>query len=257
MAFVARRLLAESRSLWCSRRAKRRPCRRACPSFTPPPWGIVIYGSCWKRPAGRLDEPVLERIVAETHGNPLALLELPRGLTPTQLAGGSTRRGGSAVIREHRRRASRGGWPGFRVISMTPRWFWLQARPGGSQAVIRRSCRRAAAQAGNLRSRLPRRWKRTRAVGSRPSSGVPLVQLVRSAVYERRTSPSAVLSTAPWRTPPTPRPTLIAGPGTGPRRCPRLMKRSPRSSSVLQGRAQLLPVAGWRRSPRSSGAPPR
>jgi DNA-binding CsgD family transcriptional regulator len=37
---------------------------------------------------GRLDERVLERIVAETHGNPLALLELPRGLSPAQLAGG-------------------------------------------------------------------------------------------------------------------------------------------------------------------------
>jgi DNA-binding CsgD family transcriptional regulator len=36
----------------------------------------------------RLDEPVLERIIAETGGNPLALLELPRGLTPAQLAGG-------------------------------------------------------------------------------------------------------------------------------------------------------------------------
>ena len=36
----------------------------------------------------RLDESVVERIVAETRGNPLALLELPRGLTPTQLAGG-------------------------------------------------------------------------------------------------------------------------------------------------------------------------
>jgi DNA-binding CsgD family transcriptional regulator len=36
----------------------------------------------------RLDEHVLERIVAETRGNPLALLELPRGLSPTQLAGG-------------------------------------------------------------------------------------------------------------------------------------------------------------------------
>ena len=29
-----------------------------------------------------------DRIVAETRGNPLALLELPRGLTPAQLAGG-------------------------------------------------------------------------------------------------------------------------------------------------------------------------
>jgi DNA-binding CsgD family transcriptional regulator len=36
----------------------------------------------------RIDEAVLDRIVAETHGNPLALLELPRGLTPAQPAGG-------------------------------------------------------------------------------------------------------------------------------------------------------------------------
>src|SRR6266487_1475906 len=32
--------------------------------------------------------PVPDRIIAETHGNPLALLELPRGLTPAQLTGG-------------------------------------------------------------------------------------------------------------------------------------------------------------------------
>jgi hypothetical protein len=35
----------------------------------------------------KLDEGVRDRIVAETRGNPLALLELPRGLTATQLAG--------------------------------------------------------------------------------------------------------------------------------------------------------------------------
>jgi AAA ATPase domain len=38
--------------------------------------------------SARLDDSVLERIVVETGGNPLALLELPRGLTPAQLAGG-------------------------------------------------------------------------------------------------------------------------------------------------------------------------
>jgi len=38
--------------------------------------------------AGPLDARVRDRIVAETRGNPLALLELPRGLTPAQLAGG-------------------------------------------------------------------------------------------------------------------------------------------------------------------------
>src|SRR3954452_20365436 len=37
---------------------------------------------------GPLDERVRDRIIAETHGNPLALLELPRGLTARQLAGG-------------------------------------------------------------------------------------------------------------------------------------------------------------------------
>jgi len=36
----------------------------------------------------RLDERVRDRIVAETRGNPLALLELPRGLSAAALAGG-------------------------------------------------------------------------------------------------------------------------------------------------------------------------
>ena len=37
---------------------------------------------------GRIDERVRDRIVAETRGNPLALLELPRGLSARQVAGG-------------------------------------------------------------------------------------------------------------------------------------------------------------------------
>jgi DNA-binding CsgD family transcriptional regulator len=37
---------------------------------------------------GPLDARVRNRIVAETRGNPLALLELPKGLTPAELAGG-------------------------------------------------------------------------------------------------------------------------------------------------------------------------
>jgi hypothetical protein len=37
---------------------------------------------------GPLDERVRERILAEARGNPLALVELPRGLSPAQLAGG-------------------------------------------------------------------------------------------------------------------------------------------------------------------------
>src|ERR1700730_17767251 len=37
---------------------------------------------------GPLDERVRDRILAETRGNPLALLELPRGVAPAELAGG-------------------------------------------------------------------------------------------------------------------------------------------------------------------------
>src|SRR3954453_21888436 len=36
---------------------------------------------------GRLDERAGDRLIAETRGNPLAILELPRGLTATQLPG--------------------------------------------------------------------------------------------------------------------------------------------------------------------------
>ena len=38
--------------------------------------------------SGRLDQRVADQLVAEASGNPLALLELPRGLTPAELAGG-------------------------------------------------------------------------------------------------------------------------------------------------------------------------
>jgi hypothetical protein len=46
---------------------------------------------------GPLDARVRDRIIAETRGNPLALLELPRGLTPEQLAGGFGLPGGVAL----------------------------------------------------------------------------------------------------------------------------------------------------------------
>ncbi len=45
----------------------------------------ALLGSALPDP---FDEHVIERILAETCGNPLALLELPRGLTAAELAGG-------------------------------------------------------------------------------------------------------------------------------------------------------------------------
>ena len=53
----------------------------ACTTATP----ATLLGSAVR---SKLDERVRDRVIAETRGNPLALLELPRGLTPTELAGG-------------------------------------------------------------------------------------------------------------------------------------------------------------------------
>ncbi len=40
---------------------------------------------------GRLDGPIRERFLSETHGNPLALLELPHALTPAEVSSGIVR----------------------------------------------------------------------------------------------------------------------------------------------------------------------
>jgi DNA-binding CsgD family transcriptional regulator len=53
---------------------------------------------------GRLDERVRERLIAETHGNPLALLELPRGMSAAELAGGFGRPWAGTIEDEFQRR---------------------------------------------------------------------------------------------------------------------------------------------------------
>jgi AAA ATPase domain len=88
LAFVARRLLAEKVALVFA--ARELPDALAgFPELHVGPLGHRDARALLESvlPA-RLDERVLERIVVETRGNPLALLELPRELTPTQLAGG-------------------------------------------------------------------------------------------------------------------------------------------------------------------------
>ena len=88
LAFVARRLLAEKIALVFAAR-ELGDAFAGLPELRVEPLGQRDARALLESvlPA-RLDEHVLERIVAETRGNPLALLELPRGLTPTQLAGG-------------------------------------------------------------------------------------------------------------------------------------------------------------------------
>jgi DNA-binding CsgD family transcriptional regulator len=88
LAFVARRLLAEKIALVFATR-ELGDALTGLPELHVVPLGRraarALLESVLPAP---LDEHVLERIVVETRGNPLALLELPHGLTPTQLAGG-------------------------------------------------------------------------------------------------------------------------------------------------------------------------
>jgi hypothetical protein len=88
LAFVARRLLAERVGVVFAAREPggelaRLPQLEVC-GLLRDDARALLGATVWLR----LDERVSDRIVAETHGNPLALLELPRGLTARQLAGG-------------------------------------------------------------------------------------------------------------------------------------------------------------------------
>src|SRR5580704_14668971 len=88
LGFVARRLLAESVVLVV---ATREPggefagLPELCVEGLGSDAAQQLLGSVL---TGPMDERVRERIIAETRGNPLALLELPRALTPAELAGG-------------------------------------------------------------------------------------------------------------------------------------------------------------------------
>ena len=88
LAFVARRLSAERIVLLFAARSPGEMLAGS-PTLRVEPLGRVdsrtLLSSVLPAP---LDEHVLDRIVLETRGNPLALLEMPRGMTPAQLAGG-------------------------------------------------------------------------------------------------------------------------------------------------------------------------
>jgi DNA-binding NarL/FixJ family response regulator len=89
LAFTARRLVAESVALvFAADNPEQLPELAGLPqlrvSGLPENEARALLGSVLP---GRVDERVLDRIVAEARGNPLALLELPKGLSAPELAG--------------------------------------------------------------------------------------------------------------------------------------------------------------------------
>jgi AAA ATPase domain len=173
LAFVARRLLAGSVALVFA-------TREAGEELTGLPGLVVeglgngdaraLLGSALRVP---LDERVRERIVAETRGNPLALLELPRGLTPAQLAGGFgvPRRAGAVGAHRGQLPPQACGAPGADPAAVVGRGGGAGRRPGAGVARGRAAGDRSP---GGGRDR---RVARDRRVGDFSSPVGPLVRV--------------------------------------------------------------------------------
>jgi hypothetical protein len=194
-----------------------------------------------------LDDVVRDRIVAEARGNPLALLELPRGAPPAQLAGGFELPDVASVPRRiedaFRRRA--GSLPPDTQLLL----LVAAAEPTGDAALLWR----AVAHLGIGRG------------AAAPAEAAGLLEfdtrvrfrhpLVRSAVYRAATPPDRRRAHEALAAVTDPRSTPTGAPGTGRRPCRAPTRRPPRSWSARPvGRA---PVAGWPRRPRSCSERPR
>ncbi|WP_455644504.1 ATP-binding protein [Nocardia gamkensis] len=94
---------------------------------------------------GRLDDRVIDRIVSEARGNPLALLELPRGLTGAELGGGfgrpDVRPVATRIEQSFLRRIEALPGPARRLL------LAAAAEPIGDLALLRRAAERLGAGA--------------------------------------------------------------------------------------------------------------
>ena len=241
----------QSRSRWSSRSASRTTSTSspACPSWT-------SAGSPTTTPAsllasalpGRLDEHVRDQIVAETRGNPLALLELPRGLTPAELAGGFG-------LPDARPLASRVEETFVHRVQALPTRDPAAAAAGGGRAGRRRepvvARGRAARDQRSTRARPAEEagLDRVRDPGAVPASARPLGRLPgRSLARPPASAPSAGRGDRPRRRSRPPRLAPSAG-GVRARR-----GRGRRAGTL--GRPGAGTAAGWQRPPRScSGRP--
>jgi hypothetical protein len=194
---------------------------------------------------GPLDVRIRDQIIADTHGNPLALLELPRGLTPAQLAGGfglgnaaplagrieeSFGRQLEALPAQARRlvQLAAADRPAIR--------YWYGGRPGGLRL------------APGRRGRRRRQGWQSSALGC--GSGIRWCARRPTCRHRSRRGRSC---TARWPRSPTRLSILIGGPGTGPRpRRAQMRKLPPNLSSPPAGHSS---AAAPRRRPRSWSGP--
>ena len=241
MAFVARRLVAESVGLVFAARV---------PSDELAGLPELVVEGLREADArallaaalsGPLDARVRDRIVAEARGNPLALLELPGGVTPAELAGGFALPDAvplSGRIEESFRRRLDALPADTRMLLLV-----AAAHPVGDPVLVWRAAERLGigTQAATQRPR-PACWR------SAPGSGSAIPWCARRPIGRRR-CPSGSRRTGPWPRPPTRSSIPTAAPGTGrtPRRGP--TRASPPSWSTRPAAPRR--AGAWPRRPRS------
>ena len=117
----------------------------------------ALLGSVLTGLTGPLDARVRDRIIADTHGNPLALLELPRGLTLAQLTGGF---GLSSAVPLDGRIEESFGRQLETLPAQTRRLVQLAAAdPSGDPVLVWRAAGRLAIGAGAAGRRWRRDWQ--------------------------------------------------------------------------------------------------
>ena len=249
LAFVARRLLAESVVMLFA-------AREPSDEFAGLP-ELVVEGLADADARallasvipGRLDERVADQLLAETRGNPLALLELPRGLSPAQLAGGFGLPAALSLCGSDRGAASCSGCEA--LPEDTQRLLLVAAaEPTGDPALVWRAAERLGITGAALEPAESAGLIEIDAQGAvSPSAGA--LGGLPGGIAGRAApgAPGAGRGDRRARSIPT------GAPGTSPRRRPAPTRTSPPSSS---GRpAAPRRAAAWPPPPRSSSAPPR
>jgi hypothetical protein len=185
---------------------------------------------------GPLDVKARDLIVAETRGNPLALLELPRGLSPAELAGGFGLPAAAPL-------AGRIEASFARQLDALP--ALAAADPSGDRSLV---CRAAARLGIPVKAAAPAQeaWP-----SSAPGCGSGTRWPARRPTGRHR-CPTGSNCTRPWRRRPTRPPIRTAAPGTGPTPLPGRTRTSPPSWRGRPGGRR--PVAGWPRRRRSCSA---
>ena len=209
-----------------ARRPMRVPCWTRC---SPGRWIRGSTTGSWPRP----------------RGNPLALVELPRGVTPAELAGGFALPDAmplSGRIEESFRRR----------LEVLPDDTRVLVAAGGGRSGRRPGADVAGGRAARYRHPR-RRLRRPRPAwwSSAPGCGSGIPWCGRRPTGRRR-SRSGKRCIAPWPRPPTRSLIPTVGPGTGPRPRPDPTRTSPPSWSARPAAPRR--AGAWPRRPRSCSA---